>query len=77
MSTTRPSPRVTTERVARYIEAHRVTGSTGAVECDIAADLLDARERTVKLDAALDAALLVTDQYHATLFGTPKAKVAG
>ena len=45
MPPTHPAPRVTTERVARYIDAHRVTGSTATIGCGIAADLIDARQQ--------------------------------
>lgn len=127
MIPTPPAPRVTTDRVTRHIEAHRLTDSGDSLACRIALDLLDARqqiadvvetamaehaglvairaqlaavieadhaeraalladwntsqaelmaarERIVKLDAALDAALLAIDQYHATLFGEWRAR---
>lgn len=127
MTPTYPAPRVTTDRVARYIDAHRITDSGDSLACRIALDLLDARqqlagvvetamaehaelvairaqlaavieadhaeraalladwdasqaelmaarERIVRLDAALDAALLAIDQYHAPLFGEWRAR---
>lgn len=127
MTPTYPAPRVTTDRVARYIDAHRITDSGDSLACRIALDLLDARqqiadvvetamaehaelvaigaqlaavieadhaeraalladwdasqaelmaarERIVRLDAALDAALLAIDQHHATLFGGQRTR---
>lgn len=45
MTPTYPAPRVTTDRVARYIDAHRITDSGDSLACRIALDLLDARQQ--------------------------------
>ena len=53
MTPTYPAPRVTTDRVARYIDAHRITDSGDSLACRIALDLLDARQQIAELEAAI------------------------
>lgn len=53
MTPTHPAPRVTTDRVARYIDAHRITDSGDSLACRIALDLLDARQQIAELEATI------------------------
>lgn len=54
MTPTHPAPRVTTERVARHIEAHRLKDSGDSLACRIALDLLDARQQIAELEATIE-----------------------